>query len=163
METKELKIEAPKGYEIDKDHSTFECIKFKPIKKHITYKDVCNTLFKNNNGYFLDQYGQVNFYNIGTNRFDANNAPNGRQLKRLLALNQLLNIAEYYNRKSKITKGLRYKITYIEYTGQYDIHFHNVDDDIEYGISVIFNSKEDAQAVINNPNFRDILNIIYKE
>ena len=163
METKELKIKAPKGYEIDKDHSTFECIKFKPIKKDITYKDVCNTLFKNNTGYFIDQYGEINFYNIGTNRFDANNAPNGRQLKKLLALNKLLNIAEYYNRKSKITKGLRYKITYIEYTGQYDIHFHNVGDDIEYGISVIFNSKEDAQVVIDNPSFREILDTIYKD
>ena len=163
MESKELKIQIPVGYEIDKDHSTFECIKFKPIKKDITYEDVCNTLFKNNTGYFIDQYGEVNFYNIGTNRFDTNNAPNGRQLNRLLALNQLLNIAEYYNRKSKITKGLRYKITYIEYTGQYDIHFHNVGDDIEYGISVIFNSKDDAQAVIDNPNFREILDTIYKE
>ena len=163
MESKELKIQIPVGYEIDKDHSTFECIKFKPIKKDITYEDVCNTLFKNNTSYFLDQYGEVNFYNIGTNRFDANNAPNGRQLNRLLALNQLLNIAEYYNRKSKITKGLRYKITYIEYTGQYDIHFHNVGDDIEYGISVIFNSKDDAQAVIDNPNFRKVLDTIYKD
>lgn len=42
---------------------------------------------------------------------------NKKQLERILALNQLLNIAEYYNRKSKITNGLRYKITYIEYTG----------------------------------------------
>ena len=95
MESKELKIQIPVGYEIDKDHSTFECIKFKPIKKDITYEDVCNTLFKNNTGYFIDQYGEINFYNIGTNRFDANNAPNGRQLKKLLALNKLFNIAEY--------------------------------------------------------------------
>ena len=162
MESKELKIQIPVGYEIDKDHSTFECIKFKPIKKDITYKDVCSTLFKNNTGYFIDQYGEINFYNIGTNRFDANNAPSGRQLKKLLALNQLLNIAEYYNRKSKITKGLRYKITYIEYTGKYDIHFHNIGDDIKYGISALFNRKEDAQAVIDNPNFRKILDRVYK-
>lgn len=40
METKELKIQVPKGYEIDKENSTFELIKFKPIKKYITYKDV---------------------------------------------------------------------------------------------------------------------------
>ena len=106
METKELKIEIPKGYEIDKDHSTFECIK--PIKKHITYEDVCNTLFKNDTGYFLDQYGEINFYNIETNRFDA---PNGRQLKRLLALNKLLNIAEYYNRKTA-ELNVRYRICY---------------------------------------------------
>ena len=32
METKELKIQVPDGYEIDKENSTFECIKFKPIK-----------------------------------------------------------------------------------------------------------------------------------
>lgn len=110
METKELKIEIPKGYEIDKDHSTFECIKFKPIKKDITYEDVCNTLFENNNGYFIDQHGKVNFYNIGTNRFNANNAPNGRQLKRLLALNQLLNIAEYYNRNTA-ELNVRYRVS----------------------------------------------------
>ena len=33
METKEIKINVPDGYEIDKENSTFECIKFKPIVK----------------------------------------------------------------------------------------------------------------------------------
>lgn len=33
MEEKEFKIQVPEGYEIDKEKSTFECIKFKPIKK----------------------------------------------------------------------------------------------------------------------------------
>lgn len=33
METKELKISVPQGYEIDKENSTFECIKFKKIAK----------------------------------------------------------------------------------------------------------------------------------
>lgn len=33
MDTKEIKIECPEGYEIDKENSTFECIKFKPIKR----------------------------------------------------------------------------------------------------------------------------------
>ena len=40
MEAKELKIQVPEGYEIDKENSTFECIKFKLIKKGITYKNV---------------------------------------------------------------------------------------------------------------------------
>lgn len=44
METKEIKIDIPEGYEIDKENSTFECIKFKPIKC-ITYKDVCDNIF----------------------------------------------------------------------------------------------------------------------
>lgn len=30
---KEIKITPPEGYEIDRKNSTFECIKFKPIKK----------------------------------------------------------------------------------------------------------------------------------
>lgn len=35
METKklELKIDTPKGYEIDNENSTFKCIKSKPIPK----------------------------------------------------------------------------------------------------------------------------------
>ena len=159
METKELKIKAPKGYEIDKDHSTFECIKFKPIKKDITYKDVCNTLFKNNTGYFIDQYGKINFYNIGTNRFDANNAPNGRQLKRLLALNQLLNIAEYYNKQHSI--GVSTIIVYDKVDKVYSVS--NTFSTYVSDIKAIFNRIEDAQAVIDNPNFRDILDTIYKD
>lgn len=159
MESKELKIQIPVGYEIDKDHSTFECIKFKPIKKDITYEDVCNTLFKNGNGYYIDQYGKINFYNIGTNRFNVNNAPNGRQLKRLLALNQLLNIAEYYNKLhgngvNSVIKYDKIKQTYVvtEAFAMYTC-----------GIRAIFNSKDDAQAVIDNPNFREILDTIYKD
>ena len=159
METKELKIKAPKGYEIDKDHSTFECIKFKPIKKDITYKDVCNTLFKNNTGYFIDQYGKINFYNIGTNRFDANNAPNGRQLKKLLALNQLLNIAEYYNKQHSI--GVSTIIVYDKVDKVYSVS--NTFSTYVSDIKAIFNRIEDAQAVIDNPNFRDILDTIYKD
>ena len=162
MEEKKLKINIPEGYEIDKENSTFECIKFKPIKRYITYEDVCNSILEA--GYYTNSYGEIvgNYICAVNLRAGKNNATNAKQLKRLLALNQLLNIAEYYNRKSKITKELRYKITYIEYTEQYDIHFHNVGDDIKYGISALFNRKEDAQAVIDNPNFREILDMIYK-
>lgn len=163
METKELKIQIPKGYEIDKENSTFECIKFKSIKKDITYEDVCRNIFEHNTACHLSRYGDIQDEYVGSNLFDKDNSTNRKQLEKLLALNQLLNITEYYNRKSKITNGLRYKITYIEYTQHYDIHFHNVGDDIEYGISVIFNRMEDAQAVIDNPNFREILDMVYKD
>jgi len=33
MNTKEIKITPPEGYKIDRENSTFECIKFKPIEK----------------------------------------------------------------------------------------------------------------------------------
>lgn len=40
-EIKEIKINIPEGYEIDKEHSTFECIKFKKKAKKINvWKDI---------------------------------------------------------------------------------------------------------------------------
>lgn len=39
METKEVKINVPEGYEIDKENSTFECIKFKKIDDIKTWED----------------------------------------------------------------------------------------------------------------------------
>lgn len=40
METKELKIQVPEGYEIDKENSTFECVKFKKKVKVNTWRDL---------------------------------------------------------------------------------------------------------------------------
>lgn len=165
METKEIKIQVPKGYEIDRENSTFECIKLKPMEKFIekekdiTYEDVCNTLFTSGTGYFINQYGEVNFYTIGSNKFDTNNASNGRQLTRLLALNQLLNIAEYYNRIHTITSNV-YTIMYS--SGNNIYYISTSPTTYLCGIKAFFNRKEDAQAVINNPNFRKILDTIYK-
>lgn len=47
METKEVKIVPPEGYMIDKENSTFECIKFKPIVK---WRDNTRVQF---NGYYI--------------------------------------------------------------------------------------------------------------
>ena len=44
---KEIKITPPEGYEIDKENSTFECIKFKPIAKR--WRDSKPTV----DGYYL--------------------------------------------------------------------------------------------------------------
>lgn len=159
METKEIKIQAPEGYEIDKENSTFKCIKFKSIINNITYKDVCNKLFKNSY-YFTDERGRINLY-IEGNKFDDNNATTIKQLKRILALNQLLNIAEYYNNIHPKQNHTQYYIIKNDKNG-YDV--------VEYkwlqyilGVVALFNSKEDAQAVIDNPNFREILDTIYKK
>ena len=161
METKELKIEAPKGYEIDKENSTFGCIRFKPINKDITYEDVCNKLFERNSGYSINQYGKIDNFCLASHKFDANNAPNSKQLKRLLALNQLLNIAEYYNKIHLKQNHTQY------YVIKNDKNWYDI---VEYewlryilGVGALFNRKEDAQAVIDNPNFQEILDTIYKD
>ncbi len=53
METKEVKINVPEGYEVDKENSTFECIKFKCIDN---FRDNYN---KNIYGYFIDNNSKI--------------------------------------------------------------------------------------------------------
>lgn len=96
MNTKEIKITVPEGYEIDKENSTFECIKFK--KKGLTYKDVAEKLFKGKKTYFIGTLANIsNFTPETCGASIANNATSEKQLKRLLAINKLMNVAEYLN------------------------------------------------------------------
>ena len=160
METKELKIQIPKGYEIDKENSTFELIKFKPIKKYITYNDVGNKLFKNFQGYLISGYGQIEDFYYESDKFEPNSATNRKQLDRLLALNQLHNIVEYYNSLSAF-EGETFQITYSNYLGKY--YVQSSSSICSYGFAPLFNNEKDAEAVIDNPNFRDILDMVYKD
>lgn len=159
METKEFKIQAPEGYEIDKENSTFECIKFKPRKKDITYEDIRNEI---NYNYYTNGDGIIcDLCNYSYNAKDKNIASNVKQLERILALNQLLNIAEYYNKQHPKQNHTQYYIIKKD-KNRYDV--------VEYkwlqyvlGVVALFNMQEDAQAVIDNPNFREILDTIYKD
>ena len=159
METKELKIQAPEGYEIDKENSTLECIKFKPIKKYITYKDICNTLFTKEWGFFISTSGDIEEemldYYVAN---EKNNATNRKQLEKVLALNQLLNIATYYNSRVKEPDDL-YTISYNNFNDSYCVSTRTC---YITGMTALFTRKEDAQEVIDNPNFREILDTIYK-
>lgn len=121
MKTKEIKIQIPKWYEIDKENSTFECVKFKPIINDITYKDICNKLFEKGYYYFGD-YGNIREivkYSYKT-CVDKNNSACIKQLDKILALNQLLNIAEYYNRLHTKNNN-HYVIVYNKNTQTYTI------------------------------------------
>ena len=166
MKIKELKIQVPKGYEIDKENSTFECIKFKPIKKDITYQNVGEKIFSNN-VFYINYKGEIDYYNqkeypkdYNCHYYDKNNATNKKQLKRILALNQLLNIAKYYN---QLHTKEDYKQYYIVYHMTIGYKVYCYDENAVPSVVVTFNRKEDAQAVINNPNFQEILNTIYKD
>lgn len=159
MKTKEFKIQIPEGYEIDKENSTFECIKFRSIKKDITYGDVCERIF-DDNSFYISEIGGIKEATSLSYNDDKNNATNKKQLEKILALNQLLNITEYYNRLHPEQNRTQYYIIKNNKNG-YDI--------VEYewlqyvlGVVALFNRKEDAQAVIDNSNFREILDTIYK-
>lgn len=95
---KEVKIQVPEGYEIDKENSTFECIKFKP--KKLTYEDVANALFLGKTGYYISNDGKVRHASWSIHNgacVEANNALSKLQCEKLLALNKLINVAKYLN------------------------------------------------------------------
>ena len=79
MNAKELKIEAPEGYEVDWDNSSNNVIRFKPIKKTITYEDIVKKLYP----------GKCYYIN--------NNHTSEKQICQLLYLNKLMNVAKYLN------------------------------------------------------------------
>lgn len=160
MKTKELKIQVPEGYEIDKENSTFKCIKFKLIRNNITYKDVCKKLFEKGYYYYGDrgEIREIVKFDDETCA-DRNNATYIKQLDKVLALNQLLNIAEYYNRLHS-TAINTYTIVYNKVNKMYHVDMSS--SIYSFGIKAFFNRKEDAQAVIDNPNFRKVLDTIYK-
>lgn len=141
METKnnQLTIDIPKGMEIDLENSDLAkgIVRFK--QSTITYEDVEDTL----------KLGK-NCKSIIINKSNAS---------KLVALSKLMNIAKYYNGDWKPNWSDQNKFYYIIYNG----NTYTVD----YSWTTIYNNiyfknKKDAQAVIDNPNFRDILDVIYK-
>lgn len=93
-----LEFKIPEGYVFDKDNSTDEIIRFKPIKKKITYQDVKNELFADTKKCYLECAGDIcssrtiKYCNINTIMATSKN-----QIEQLLALNKLMNVAKYLN------------------------------------------------------------------
>lgn len=139
----QLTINIPEGMEIDLENSDLAkgIVKFK--KKDITYDDI------------LLVTDSVEL-RISTHCID-----------KFLAISQLMNIAKYYNGNwnYKVNGSERgYMIAYDKtriIDDSYQIVHINSDTDMYFG-NIIFKNEADAQAVIDNPNFRDILNAIYK-
>lgn len=95
---KEVKIQVPEGYEIDKKNSTFECIKFKPIKKVETYDDVARALFSGKLGYYINTQGEILSVDLSEQEDELTNCVTRKQGEKLLAINQLMNVAYYLNK-----------------------------------------------------------------
>lgn len=141
----DLHIDCPKGYSIDVEHSDLSkgIIKFK--KNDITYKDIEDAL------------------NLEKDLTGV--ACNINNVAKLSAIDKLINISNYYNKgwKPDFNNKLTHKYV-IQYNGIENKHTHyTVDYDVCLNrCCVYFKNEEDAQAVIDNPNFRYILDTIYK-
>lgn len=139
IKNNQLTIDIPEGMEIDLENSDLAkgIVKFK--KKDITYKNIEDALSSENYA------GAVI------------NTSNGIKLE---ALNKLMNIAKYYNGDWKPdwsdSNEYKYSIIYNRNTYKVDHNWTSISSNI------YFKNKDDAQAVIDNPNFKDILDAIYK-
>lgn len=87
QEERELNITPPEGYEIDRENSTFECIKFKPIKR---WRDKVEEMFV---GYYIDVNCNVQkigrCYNV---KHNYNVFATKKQAKSVLAMAQISQI-----------------------------------------------------------------------
>lgn len=149
METKEIKIVPPEGYEIDKENSTFECVKFKPIKKDLTYEYVVKELFDGNDNYYINAISKVKKASVLRTHSGANNFTSKKQAEKLLAINKLMNVAKYLNGKDwkpNWSKGGEEK-WYLKF----DEHRIVYSGSVEYTCfcNVFFKSEEDAQQAID--------------
>lgn len=91
METKELVITIPKGYEIDEQNSTFECIKFKKIHQINTWEDIprVNGCYMNNSHIYTGYEGKPCEENKDVYLTD-------KYAKSALALAQISQLMPYY-------------------------------------------------------------------
>ena len=140
IKNNQLTIEIPEGMEIDTENSSLAegIIKFKP--KYITYSKIVNS------------FNSITNTNVYIHSSDT---------KKLKAIAQLMNIARYYNGNWKPDWSnpgeYKYFIVYNSDIYKVDYNWTSI-----YN-RIYFKNKKDAQSVIDNLNFRAILNAIYKD
>ncbi len=138
IKNNQLTIEIPEGMEIDLENSDLAkgIVKFK--KRNITYDDILQVCPTNFSG-----------LRIRTHCID-----------KILAISQLMNIAKYYNEDWEPDwsnqNEYKYSIIYNRNTYKVDHNWTTISSNI------YFKNRDDAQYVIDNPNFRSILDAIYK-
>lgn len=136
----QLTINIPDGMEIDLQNSNLKAgvIKFK--KKELTYEDIKDSL-------------DIKTFLIP---ISVNNS------SKIKAIDKLIDTAEFYNGnwKPDWSNNKEGKF-YISYNFIHNGYFVIEDNSNNVG-TIVFKHKEDAQAVIDNPNFREILDVIYK-
>lgn len=95
METKEMKIQAPEGYEIDREKSTFEKIVFKKVENELpkSWEDLYEV-----GGWFVDFHSDVvTSGSMRTADSVKNRFPTKEEAEACVALAQLCQLRDRYN------------------------------------------------------------------
>ena len=144
IKNNQLTIKIPEGMEVDVEKSNLKAGVIKFRKKEICYADILSTLADKD----------VNLVDIKVPEMIVG---------KIIALDRLMTIAKYYNGDWKPDwnnkKNPKFYISFDTESSFYRVI-------CGYIVSchiVYFKNRKDAQAVIDNPNFRDILDTIYKD
>ena len=143
-----IQIDLPNDYIIDKEHSDLDkgIIKFK--NKWLSLEQLYKN-YKNKEYHFAYRDSIKDFSN-----------------NKLVAIANLMDIASYFNKGWSYNVNqdvVGYLISYDRFVKEpcYNIRKNNSTVDVYYG-NPVFKNEADAQYVIDNPNFRNILDKIFK-
>lgn len=149
-----IELALPKGYVIDKEHSDLDkgIIRFK--NKWLSLEQIYNMAKATNYHTYLSEIR------------DSTDDKSCTVRKKLIALANLMDIASYFNGglEYDVTEEVvGYLISYDRFVKEpcYNIRKNNSTTDVYYG-NPVFKNEADAQYVIDNPNFRSILDVIFK-
>ena len=147
-------IDLPDGYIIDKDNSDFD-------KGIIAFKNKWLTLEQ------LYKLAKENNYHTCLSEIkDSTGDKTCEVREKLIALANLMDIAKYFNGdwNYDFTKEcVGYSIAYYKFVEEPHYSVCEIDNSVyTYYGNPIFKNEADAQYVIDNPNFRNILDKIFK-
>lgn len=151
---KALQIKAPNNFDIDVKASDLAkgIIKFK--NKWLTLEQLYKSAKDNNYHTYLSEIK------------DSKDDKSCIARDKLIALSNLMDIASYFNGgwKYDITEEVvGYAIAYYKFVEEPHYSVCKIDNSVyTYYGNPVFKNEADAQYVIDNPNFRHILNIIFK-
>lgn len=144
---KALQIKAPTNFEIDAKASDLSkgIIKFK--NKWLTLEQIYKLAKENNHITYRDA---IKYFSSS----------------KLVALANLMDIAKYFNGgwEYNVTEEVvGYSIAYYKFVAEPHYSVCKIDNSVyTYYGNPVFKNEADAQYVIDNPNFRDVLDMIFK-
>lgn len=151
---KPVEFDLPKNYVIDKEHSDLDkgIIMFK--NKWLSLEQIYNMAKATNYHTYLSEIK------------DSKDDKSSTVRNKLIALANLMDIANYFNggwEYDATEEVVGYSIAYYKFVETPNYSVYKIDNSVyTYYCSPVFKNKADAQYVIDNPNFREVLDKIFK-
>ena len=159
-EEKSFKVQIPEGYEIDKENSTFEYIKYKKVKSE--YPKSWEEAFVGNNvsGYWVGSSGEIRVANRTALRDDKNTFKYEEQAESALAYAQLTQLmalpcfnGDWKPKWTNNNSEKKYSITF--YNGKYDIEYTYI-----RHFFLAFKSEEKAKIFLEL--YKDLIDVFFQ-